>query len=329
MGVSPRALIAAAALSLAACAARPPVLPSLMPQVTAPVELRDTPFFPQAEYQCGPAALATVLNTAGVEIEPDGLVSQVYVPAKRGSLQIELLAATRRAERIPYRIEPALAALRAELDAGRPVLILQNLGLDFMPVWHYAVVVGIDPAGDQLILRSGVERRRLSRAADFLRSWEMAANWGMVVLRPGEMPTRATQKRLLAAIALSEPMLSPEARQRAYRAALDRWPASINARFGYAHALHAAGELAAAESNYRAVINQHPRHAAAFNNLAEVLKDRGCYTQAGIVAGRALVIATEDQPALVEPISETLRGLPAPSGGADRCKQAEQSFQSR
>lgn len=320
-----RALAAAAALSLGACATRPPVLPALMPQATAPIELRETPFFPQAEYQCGPAALATVLKTAGVALKPDNLVDQVYVPARQGSLQVELLAATRRAGRIPYLIEPTLAALRAELEAGRPVLVLQNLGLDLLPVWHYAVVVGIDPEGDQVILRSGVERRLRSRATTFLRSWELADNWGMVVLRPGEMPARVTQQRLLTAIALAEPMLSVEARKRAYRTALERWPASATARFGYAHALHAAGELSAAEASYREIVSRHPRHAAALNNLAGVLTDRGCHTQAVAVANQALAVATDDQPGLVGPITETLRSLPASAGDEDRCQQVDEA----
>ena len=97
----------------------------MMPEITKAVELSGTPFFPQEEYQCGPAALATVLNVAGVAAAPDDLVDQVYLPKQHGSLQIELLAATRRADRIPYRFEPTLVALRAELDAGRPVLVLQ------------------------------------------------------------------------------------------------------------------------------------------------------------------------------------------------------------
>ena len=299
----------------------------MMPEITEAIELNDTPFFPQEEYQCGPAALATVLNVAGVTVAPDDLVEQVYLPKQHGSLQVELLAATRRADRIPYRIEPTLLALRAELDAGRPVLVLQNLGLKLLPVWHYAVVIGIAPAGDYVILRSGTERRKQSRARDFLRSWEMAGNWGMVVLSPGEMPASTTARRLLTAVAQAEPTLSIASRKRAYRAALDRWPENITARFGYAHALHAAGELTAAESGYRAIVDQYPRHAAALNNLAEVLADRGCYAKATAIARRALAIATEDQPALVGPISETLYGFPTPGYGEHQCVQVDGALQ--
>src|SRR5690554_405536 len=35
------------------------------------VELTDVPFFPQTEYQCGPAALATVMQYRGIAIEPE------------------------------------------------------------------------------------------------------------------------------------------------------------------------------------------------------------------------------------------------------------------
>jgi len=293
-----------------------------MPQVTEAIELSDTPFFPQEEYQCGPAALATVLNAAGVVVAPADLVDQVYLPTQYGSLQVELLAATRRADRIPYLIEPTLVALLAELDAGRPVLVLQNLGPKFLPVWHYAVVIGVAPKGDYLILRSGIEHRKQIRVADFLQSWHMGNNWGMVVLSPGEMPASANPQRLLIAVAQAEPILSILSRKRAYRAALDRWPGNITARFGYAHALHAASELTAAEYNYRAIINRYPRHAVALNNLAEVVADRGCYTQATAIARRALAIATEDQPALLGPISETLHGLPTSRDDEPRCTEA-------
>ena len=320
-----RSLTAVVALSVAACTTRPPVLPVMMPQATEAIELKDTPFFPQEEYQCGPAALATILNAAGVFVAPAELVDQVYLPTQHGSLQVELLAATRRADRIPYLIEPTLAALRAELDAGRPVLVLQNLGLGWLPVWHYAVVIGLAPAGDYVILRSGIERRKQSHARDFLRSWQMAGNWGMVVLSPGEMPASTNPRRLLAAVAQAEPMLSIPSRRRAYRAALDRWPENVTARFGYAHALHAAGELSAAENGYQAIVDQYPRHAAALNNLAEVVADRGCYTQAAAIARRALAIATEDQPALVAPISETLHGLSSSGDDRQRCMQPEKA----
>lgn len=57
-------------------------------------ELLETPFFPQDAYQCGPASLAMVLNSQGVEVSPQHLQALVYLPQRKGSLQAEMLAAS-------------------------------------------------------------------------------------------------------------------------------------------------------------------------------------------------------------------------------------------
>ena len=42
------------------------------------IELGEVPFFPQKDYQCGPAALATTLANIGVKVTPEDLVSQYW-----------------------------------------------------------------------------------------------------------------------------------------------------------------------------------------------------------------------------------------------------------
>ena len=306
---------------LMGCAGRPVELAQMTPPVAA-LELEDTVFFPQAEYQCGPAALATVLHSAGREIHPDALAPQVYLPQREGSLQVELLAATRRAGLIPYVIDPSSAALFAELGAGRPVLVLQNLGLRILPVWHYAVVIGADPVSDRIILRSGLERRRLSPTRDFMRSWASAERWAMVVLRPGELPATGERKRYLAAVARAGGYLTPMARVAAYRAAQAHWGDSGAAQFGLAHALYEAGRLGEAGAAYRRLLRRHPRHAAGWNNLAEVLSARGCIREARQSAERALELAHAHYPGLVAAVRATLVAIPA-SDGAEQCSAAD------
>ena len=161
------------------------------------VELTRTPFFPQEDYQCGPAALATILADAGLDVVPDDLVDKVYIPDRRGSLQIEMLAATRSLGRLPYVIDPDLGALMAELAAGRPVLVLQNLGFKIAPLWHYAVVAGYDVESDNFVLRSGLIERRVTPASKFVSTWEDSDNWAMIALRPGELPVNPDQGRYL------------------------------------------------------------------------------------------------------------------------------------
>jgi len=155
---------------LAGCASIPEQVRQL-PAQAQPIELSHTPFFPQERFQCGPAALATVLGSSGATVAVADLVDKVYLPGKGGSLQVELLAATRTAGRIPYLINGTLDSLYAELHGGRPILVLQNLGVNLLPRWHYAVVVGIDPSAGTVMLRSGTDKRRLTPIRTFLHTF--------------------------------------------------------------------------------------------------------------------------------------------------------------
>jgi hypothetical protein len=55
--------------------------------IPAQREIASVPFFPQDEYQCGPAALAMVLAWSGLNVEPAELTEKVYTASLKGSLQ--------------------------------------------------------------------------------------------------------------------------------------------------------------------------------------------------------------------------------------------------
>ena len=276
-----------------------------MPSTAVSTELADVPFFPQTRYQCGPAALATVLTFAHVAVSPDSLADEVYVAGLHGSLQAELLGATRRAGLIPYVLAPNAASLLAEVAAGRPVLVLQNLGIPRVPVWHYAVVVGFDTARARVILRSGKKRRREEPSARFLRSWQRGHNWAFVALEPGALPATATPDLYIRALAGAESLLPPEPAEAAFAVALDRWPNDELVLFAAAGHRYAAHDLASAAELYRRLIARDPANAAARNNLANVLSEQGCRTSALREARAALRGVERDSP-LYPAIGDTL-----------------------
>jgi hypothetical protein len=298
----------AAALALFGCAGAPQ-LPSGLPNV----ELANVPFFPQTEYQCGPAALATVLKHAGADVDADALVPEVYAPGLRGTLQPELLGAARRHGFVPYVLEPQPAALAAELAARRPVLVLQNLGVERVPVWHYAVVVGL--SGDDVILRSGTQQRRIERGSRFLREWQRGANWAFVALKPGELPAAENAGRYIRALAGAEPMLGAAAAEDGYRAALERWPGDELVLFASAGQRHAAGDLLEATTLYRRLLAAAPQNVAARNNLANVLAERGCRAEALAEANAALA-ALSPADELGAAVRDTLAELERAEAGA-------------
>lgn len=253
-------------------------------------ELASTPFYPQERYQCGPAALAMSLGTAGITVSPDTLKPQVYVPQREGSLQPEMLAAGRRQGAVAMTIPPTLEALLTELGAGNPVLVLQNLSLSWMPLWHYAVAIGYDLTSDEIILRSGTTERLAMPLPTFDKTWERSNRWGMVTLSPGRLPVTAIESTAVdALVAFEKASDAPRARA-AYATALQRWPHNLTLQLGLGNTAYAAGDRRAAAAAFRRATQEHPQSAPAFINLATVLNELGDVKQARQAAKQALAL---------------------------------------
>ena len=279
-------LLPALFVLLSGCASIPDDVRSL--PVDASIELEGTPFYPQERYECGPAALTTALVASGVDANLDDMVDAVFLPGREGSLQIELVAAARRNDRLPYVIDGTLGAIQGELEAGRPVLVLQNLGIAAIPRWHYAVVVGIDMEAGDIVLRSGTERRRTTPIMTFLRTWRRGDYWGIVLLRPDELPALVDRQRYLSTITALDETGRREAAAQAWRTAVTRWPTDTVALFGRANAEYALRDREAAVAGYRALLDVDAGHVAARNNLAWVLAEQGRIEEARQAIAQAL-----------------------------------------
>ena len=255
-----------------------------------PIELNAVAFFPQEEYQCGPAALATALAWAGIDTTPSALAPEVYLPERQGSLQLEMLATARRHGAVPYVLRPALDDLLTEVKAGHPVVVLQNLALSWYPKWHYAVVVGFDLARDEVVLRSGLERRHLVPLAVFERTWRRGDYWAVVVMPPERLPRTAQETPYLQAVVGLERIEHWQEAGRAYRSALRRWPESLGAQLGLGNSRYALKDVTGAEQAYRATVAAHPNSGIAFNNLAQALADQSRWDDAEAAVAKALAL---------------------------------------
>lgn len=281
---------------------------------TAPVAIANVPFFPQDRYECGPAALATVLTMSGVRVTPDELVPLVYVPERKGSFQVELIAAARSFGRLAYSLPPTLDALFTEVKHGTPVLVLQNLGLAAYPKWHYAVVKGFDLERRRVLLNSGTREDYEVALGTFERTWARAGSWGLVVLAPGQVPATAEALPYFRALVALELQGKPELARAGYKSGLARWPQDRNLLMAYGNLLYGAGELSAAAGAFRAVTKYHPSYAPAHNNLAQLLFELGQLDQA-LVAARTAVALGGDYSATYQ---ETIQLISAASAAPVR-----------
>lgn len=264
----------------------------------------DTLFFPQTEHHCGPAALAGALSASGLVSYPEELAPWVYLPEREGSLQMELIATTREAGRVPYVLEPEMAAVMKELAAGHPVLVLQNLGLSWYPRWHYALMVGYDLETQRVILHSGTEQDYQLGMRTFDNTWQRAGRWAMVVLPPDRLPATANVLNYLTA-AFPLERKHPELAMQAYQTALQRWPAQLPLLLSLGNVQYRLGDLKAAEQSFYAATQAEPDSAAAHNNLAHVLLRQHKIAEAKVAAMRAVELADGTLPQALE----TLRAV--------------------
>lgn len=252
------------------------------------VELGDVPFFPQEDYQCGPAALATALGAYSKPVTPEDLVDQVYLPARHGSLQAEMLAAPRRYGMVPYRLAPRYDDLLREVAAGNPVIVLQDYGVAPFSIWHYAVVVGFDYPQGEVVLRSGKKKRLTMPFAVLEYTWKGSDYWAMVVTPPDRIPVTAAQAPYLSAVVAMERGGDTAAARAAYAAFLKRWPDNLTARIGLANAYYAQNDLRNAEAVLRDASSRHPDSVVVMNNLAQTLSDEGRNEEALTLIERAI-----------------------------------------
>ncbi len=295
-----RSLVGVFLLCLGACATPPQtrlMLASPPASLSRHAELTNVPYFAQDAYQCGPASLAMVLNATGFAVTPDTLKPELYLPDRHGSLQVEMLAATRRNGAVAYQLAPDLNDVLREVASGTPVVVLQNLAFSWYPVWHYAVVIGYDLDRAEMILRSGPEQRQRLPMRTFEYTWARSGYWAMVALPPGQIPATAEATSYVAAVSALEKISGPERVQRTYIAALNRWPENLSAQIAVGNNAYQLHDLDRAETAFRQAAHDHPDSVAALNNLAQTLSDLGGYKEALDVARRAV--------SLGGPLSET------------------------
>lgn len=266
------------ALLLASCStlSSPPVdIKALEQSGIASRHILDTvPFIAQEDLYCGPASLAMVVQYQGKNLSQPEAASMVYTPGRDGTFQHDMVAAMRRSGFLALPLDN-LEDILASVHSGYPVLVFQNLGLSWIPFWHYAVVVGYDLSQNGLYLHSGQKKSTFTPFSTFHATWTRAGSWGYVAAPPDRWPAFADPARWLKEAAQLEHIGQQATAVTAYRTLLAQYPQNADAWFGLGNARMALNEHRKAEHAYRTALQHAPDHWPAHNNLAYALDELG------------------------------------------------------
>lgn len=314
---SPRAALALLLCMLTACAGQPAQLdPEALASLPSGHLIDGLPFHPQVEDQCGPASLATMLAARGVWVEPESLRGQLYIPDKAGAVTTEMVARARRFGLLVYPLQPELVAILQEVAAGNPVLVMQNLSLEWLPRWHYSVVIGFDLPGEFVVLRSGDEPAHEVPFALFRNTWTRADRWAVVLVAPHDLPATAREDVFVRSASDLEQVGELDSALAAYRTAMAAWPGSDTALFGAGNTAYALGDYGQAAALFSDFVRMRPLSAAGWNNLAYSLGQLDCHDEGLRAAQCAMRLEPGNQA-----VGESLAG-PQSAGATGACHQA-------
>ena len=264
-------------------------------QLQRSFEITDIPFFPQIEDQCGPSSLATVLGVRGVQISPKELRSKLYIPEKKGAVTTEMIAQARRFGFLVYPLESDFFHILSEIEACNPVLVMQNLGFNWLPKWHFSVAIGYDLNNQTLSLRSGTQYKHDVDFGLFRKTWQRAGSWAIVIIAPEQLPKTATADGLIKAATELEQLGETDTALRVYQAILNQWPENDIALFGAGNSAFSLGDFDQAELFFSKYLAKHPQSISAWNNLAYSLAELGCTSAAKYAINCALKIDSKNK----------------------------------
>jgi hypothetical protein len=246
-----RCLATFAALAwLAGCAV--PFDPEQRLTVDVPVRAQvvGVPLIQQADFYCGPTSIAMVMRWAGSDVTQEDIAALAFNPGAEGTYLADMVGSSRRLGQLAVEIY-GFDQLLAEVAAGHPVIVFQNLGLAVLPVWHYGIVTAYDFEADLIYLNSGQRDQMEMPFAVFERTWRRGDFWGLVVLPPDQLPVSAPETDILRAAAALERVGAFDAAETLYETGAEQWPASWLWQFGLANARFGKGDLRGARRALR------------------------------------------------------------------------------
>ena len=247
------------------------VLSASVAFATAAPAALDVPFIAQEPNYCGPAALAMLAHYYGHAVSQNEIAREIYLPEISGTLSTELSAYARKFHLWVRQYRGSVDDLRQKLSAGVPLIVLGKFGRQ--P--HYFVVLDVDPRREVVTVHSDTRPRHEMRLEDFLRHWDRADRWTMLVCPPDRATWRldAEEENDLGVFLERDGQLVEA--EKHYRAATGLRPGNSYYRMNLGNALLKQGKSRDAAAEFAAAVKLDSENADAMNNLANAYLEVG------------------------------------------------------
>lgn len=260
-------------------------------------EIANVPFYSQQAFYCGPTTLAEVFNFYGADSTPQDIAPNLFVPALEGSLQLEMVSASRQQGLLAYAKRGSFQQLLGLIRDDIPVVVLQNVSISWLPMWHYAVVIGYDISAQEVILHTGETKRHRLNFTTFERTWARGDYWLLAAVPPDKISSQFTP---LAYTQAAQDLLSTgqkQAGRTSLQTAISTWPDYWLSYFLLAND-YLTVDLQQAVIWYQKGYEYAQDNVPYLNNYAYALARLGCVSQAKIMIYKALAYQPDDVNAL-------------------------------
>lgn len=141
--------------------------------------IENVPFYPQQEYQCGPASLAGVMNYQRIDITPDKIADDIFSKSAKGTLSLDMVIYAKNKGFKAMQYTGSMNDLKANINSGYPLIVLVDYGFLFYQQNHFMVIIGYNDYG--VIVNSNTVEHQFIDAESFVNAWEKTNYWTLLI----------------------------------------------------------------------------------------------------------------------------------------------------
>jgi len=141
--------------------------------------IHNVPFYSQKKYQCGPSALASVLNYWGVTVTPEQIEEDIFSKDVRGTVTIDMVLYAQKKGLEAKQYSGNLDMLKKHLDAYHPIIVLVDYGIFTIQINHFLVVIGY--SHNALIVHSENTGEQFVTVDEFMKIWKKTDHWTLLI----------------------------------------------------------------------------------------------------------------------------------------------------